>query len=761
MLRLSVVIVNWNVREDLRRCLSSVLASSLAKEMEVIVVDNASTDGSASMVTGEFPTVRLIINDRNEGFARACNRGIRDANGRYITLLNPDTEVHSRALEEMVVHLDRNPGAGLVAPRLLNEDGGTQPSRRRFPTPGTAFLESTVLQRLLPDHPLLQRYYMQDAGDDREQDIDWAVGACLTVRREVIERDVLLDEQFFMYSEEMDWCLRIKRGGWRIVYLPQAEVVHYGGRSADQDVAARHILFHSSKVHFFSKYHGARFGELLRCYLLATYLFQGAEEALKLALGHKATLRRERLALIRAVLRSRLRSEALCTQQEDPQGPTPRAGNEIDAGDYIAGGRPTPRPPTKAAGRTGNPRIMFVAAEFPPKRGGVGDYTEHLAQALSEKEVEVAVVTSPPPYSRAKQESEHHQPYAVRRAVKNWNWGCWEPVRREIGTFHPDVVSIQYQTGAYAMHPAVNLLPLRLQAAGECPLISTTFHDLLLPYLFPKAGRIRELANYALERYSDCLVLTNEEDWWRLAPRWRPKAHLMPIGSNIAVRTTADFSARSYRARLGVLDDQVLLVNFGFLNVDKGIDVLFHALRLLKDEGRRCGYKLLMLGQGSGDSSVTHDDHEQHLRCLARDLGLEADIVWAGYLPPEEISACLLSADVGVFPFREGASLRRGSLVAALAHGLPVVTTCGLPTRPVNQLRFPRLVDTDNVLTARPGDPQSVAAAIRRLAGDGALREHLSLRAREMVDLLSWDRIAGTLLDYYQARLAERVTSAI
>lgn len=307
MVDLSIVIVNWNVKELLERCLTS-LAACPDPGCEIIVVDNASSDGSPDMVRQQFAHVRLIASDSNLGFVKANNRGVAASAGRYILLLNPDTEVLGEALPSMVTYMDEHPDVGTLGPKLLFPDGQVQPSRRRFPTLATAFLESTMLQHWFPRNPVLQRYYVQDKGDNEEQDVDWLVGACLLIRREAWEQVGPLDENVFMYSEELDWCRRAKTAGWRVVYVPWATVVHHEGQSSNQAMSARHIYFQSSKVYYFRKYHGTVAGETLRLFLLATYAVQLVLEAAKWLVGHKRALRRERVAAYIRVLRSGLRT---------------------------------------------------------------------------------------------------------------------------------------------------------------------------------------------------------------------------------------------------------------------------------------------------------------------------------------------------------------------------------------------------------------------------------------------------------------------
>ncbi len=305
-LDLSIIIVSWNVRDLLRACLHSIDAGRGDLALEVIVVDGASSDGSVDMVQTEFPWVNLIACDENVGFPRGNNLGLAEADGRYHLLLNPDTEIRGDALSVMVDYLNRHPDVGVVGPQLLNADGSIQSSRRRFPTLATAFFESTWLETIAPKR-LLRHYYALDLPDDKTADMDWGVGACLLARRELFERIGGLDEAYFMYSEELDWQRRIKLAGWRIVYLPAAQVLHYVGQSSEQAVTARHINFQRAKLRYFRKYHGWLATAVLRAFLLLNYSWQLIIEAGKGLLGHKRPLRRQRVQAYWQVIRSGLR----------------------------------------------------------------------------------------------------------------------------------------------------------------------------------------------------------------------------------------------------------------------------------------------------------------------------------------------------------------------------------------------------------------------------------------------------------------------
>ncbi|MDO8671556.1 MAG: glycosyltransferase family 2 protein [Dehalococcoidia bacterium] len=319
-LDLSVIIVNWNTKDLLLRCLESLrvdlndtdqwhlLPDGRPLSFEVLVVDNASTDGSADMVAARFPQVRLLANETNAGFTKANNQAISLSQGQYVILLNSDAEIVGQAMETMVTYLDDHPEIGVVGPKLLNTDGSVQSSHRRFPTLATGFVESTILQRYFPRSRLLSRYYCLDLPADREQDVDWVVGACLMVRRTAIAEVGLLDDDFFMYSEELDWCWRIKKAGWKVAFLASAEVVHHYGKSSERDLPQRHIYFNDSKLKLYRKHFGLPAATALRLFILATYVFQVLEEGLKFLLGHKRPLRKERLGLLLRVLRSGLQA---------------------------------------------------------------------------------------------------------------------------------------------------------------------------------------------------------------------------------------------------------------------------------------------------------------------------------------------------------------------------------------------------------------------------------------------------------------------
>jgi N-acetylglucosaminyl-diphospho-decaprenol L-rhamnosyltransferase len=305
MVDLSIVILNWNVRDLLDRCLASLRSERYV--LEIIVVDNASRDDSVAMLRAKYPQVELIANAVNRGFTGGNNQGIAVSRGRYVMVLNPDTEVLGDALDQLVSYLDGHPDVGVIGPQLLNPDRSLQSSRRRFPTLATACFESTWLQGMAPKR-ILTHFYMDDVPASPAHEVDWLNGACTVFRRAVLDRVGVYDEQnFFMYSEELDLCRRVKEAGWQIVYLPEAQVVHYVGQSSKQAVAARHIHFQTSKVHYFRKWHGAWQASVLRLFLLSQYLWQIGLESAKGLLGSQRELRRQRVKVYWQVVRTGLK----------------------------------------------------------------------------------------------------------------------------------------------------------------------------------------------------------------------------------------------------------------------------------------------------------------------------------------------------------------------------------------------------------------------------------------------------------------------
>lgn len=302
----SASIVAFRTPELLRHCLAALAAEAASLSLEATVVDNASADDTVSMLERDFPWVQVIQNAANRGFGAAHNQALRRARGRYWLVLNSDAAPAPGALRTLVEYMDANPRVAVAGPRLRYPTGDVQPARRRFPTAATLFMESTQLQRFFPSNAVLRRYYVEDRPEDTPQDVDWLVGACLCVRAAAAQQVGLFDERFFMYSEELDWCRRFRAAGWRVSYVPSAEVVHQEGGSSRSDLTARDRQFQASKLAYAAKWHGPLLAAALRVYLVAEYAGRAVEEASKLALGSRVDERRARLRVIRSGFKSAL-----------------------------------------------------------------------------------------------------------------------------------------------------------------------------------------------------------------------------------------------------------------------------------------------------------------------------------------------------------------------------------------------------------------------------------------------------------------------
>jgi len=254
---LSVIIINWNTADMLRDCLQSTFAGLGTLHAEVIVVDNASTDGSAAMVRTLFPAVKLICNRDNRGFAAANNQALRAARGRYCLLLNSDTLVHGQVLPASIIYMDMDNHShiGALGCRVLNRDGTIQPSTSQFPGLINLLLQTSGLDRF--QHvPALQRYRMPRWQRTTARDVETVSGCYLLVRRSVIDSVGLLDEAFFFFGEEVDWCQRIRRAGWTVRFAPVGDITHYGGGSSTSLNARRDIMLTAATVRLHRKHRG-------------------------------------------------------------------------------------------------------------------------------------------------------------------------------------------------------------------------------------------------------------------------------------------------------------------------------------------------------------------------------------------------------------------------------------------------------------------------------------------------------------------------
>lgn len=303
---ISIVVLNWNDRKHTEICLESLANCSKSRSVETIVVDNASDDGSPEMVAAKFPDVKLIRNQENIGFPRGNNTGIRASQGEYVFVLNSDIKVLADCVDALVDYMAAHPDVGMVAPKILNRDMTHQSSCRQAPTLWNNFCSASGLARLLPQWKLFSGEHMLYFSGEETRDVDVLVGCFWLVRREAMKEFGLLDEGFFIYAEDVDWCLRCRKAGWRVVFFAGAEAIHYRGVSTMSKDPVRFALTQQQSVlRFWKKYHGAPGRFAMSCLLFGQLLLRWASSFLTfLLVRQKREEKRSRLRVIMACLRA-------------------------------------------------------------------------------------------------------------------------------------------------------------------------------------------------------------------------------------------------------------------------------------------------------------------------------------------------------------------------------------------------------------------------------------------------------------------------
>ena len=376
-------------------------------------------------------------------------------------------------------------------------------------------------------------------------------------------------------------------------------------------------------------------------------------------------------------------------------------------------------------------KVMLIAGKYPPQQCGIGDHTYKLANRLTTFGHRVSVLCSVLDERRAEANSNHDDVEAIRE-VSSWDFRSVKHILKVVQDKAVEVLHVQYQATSFDQHPMMTLLPflVKVRSLGRKTKVKivVTMHEFAGPSK-PRLPRLaRRLWLLPLFLFSNAILVTNERDMFYLlkVPFLRNKVRLIPLGPNIEAQEKSQVDISMVRKRLGLDDEDILLVRFGFVdNVRvRQLDILLYALKCVCERGHRV--KMLFVGG---------DDRESRAEMvgLAKSLGLDGRLLWTGFCPPEEVSNYLGCADIGVFPFADGASERRTSLLTAMTFGLPIVST---------RKKFASVfVHRENILLVPPADPVALADAVEELISKKDLREHLSANARGSSKQFGWEKI--------------------
>jgi len=377
--------------------------------------------------------------------------------------------------------------------------------------------------------------------------------------------------------------------------------------------------------------------------------------------------------------------------------------------------------------------LGLVTGEFPPMQGGVGDYTHELARAIAALGVEVHVITN------RTVNGGRQTMVSIHPVIARWSFPSLLQIRALSRALKLDLLNLQYQTAAYALSAPIHFLS---DVAGVKTVV--TFHDLRVPYLFPKAGRLREMAVTHLARSASGVIVTDPADEKELQSRGGVK-HLtqIPIGSNIAPNPPPGYDRATWREKMGVYPNEFLLGYFGFLNESKGGDVLIGVMAALLS--RKARVRLVLIGGQTGTSDTANNAaFSAEIGKLIARYDLADRIIQTGFVEASEVSAYLLTCDAMVLPYRDGASFRRGTLMAALAHGCPIITTH--PAMPL-----PELQDGKNIRLVPPDSASAIVLAVTELLDAPDLRARMGQGARELAKQFEWGAIAEKTLEFFKS----------
>lgn len=400
-------------------------------------------------------------------------------------------------------------------------------------------------------------------------------------------------------------------------------------------------------------------------------------------------------------------------------------------------------------------KICIISASFPNMHCGVGDYMAQLVNSLKDFNLEIAVITSAQEKIKQFANSQSLINVTIFPIMKRWGFLNIFTLCRKIFEFKPDVIHIQYQWWMYHGKTMIALLPLLLKILKKDCFIVTTFHDLMGPYLFPKAGRLRKLGIKALAEFSDKIITTNRKDTENLTyliSQAGKKISYIPTGAGIFPDNHKEINSDKIKEGLRDSENQIIISNFGYMLPYKGLEDLLQAVKILID--KKYLIKLLAIGGFNIDLKIS-SSYFLGLQKQVEILNITPYVKWLGYCSPKEVSNYLIASDICVLPYTDGVSERRTSFISALSHGLPIVTT-HLNNTP------DKLIDHNNILLVEPKNPYQLADAIEELINHPELRKSLGKAALELYHReYDWHTIAQKTIKTYRDDLFSKSSSHI
>jgi GT2 family glycosyltransferase/glycogen synthase len=686
---LDIIIVNYNSTDYLLRCLASIYDSLKMKPLKVLVMDNASKDG-VDRAKVEFPQVILIKNSYNLGFGKAINIALKQTDSPYVVLLNPDTYVMNSFFDSILKYLEENPDVGIVGPKILNRDGSTQGSARTFPTPLTGlFGRSSFLTKVLPNNPVTRENILTSRSDGRTpMEVDWVSGACLVARRKAVESVGPLDERFFMYWEDADWCRRMWDKGWKVVYFPQASVVHYVGVSSNKAISRSIFEFHKSSYRLFDKYSKPSYWFLKPLAIAGLSLrlvfvlvsngmrlwYEKSRFAIQRREGAVVGDREKKIRILRIIARLNIGGPAIHVHL---------LTKGLDSGRFDP---------------------MLIAGKISPTEGDMG----YLFDSMDNK---------PVIFSELQRDISTKMDLVAFLRIFN-----------KMRETEPDIVHTHTAKAGSSARLAVAMHNLFYRKQVKTV---HTFHGHIFEGYFSRAkSRIFVWIERLLATFTDVIIAISDSQKKDLAEKFHiaPAKKIKTIGLGFELEPFLENSLvrGQFRGKCGISDYTLLIGIVGRLVPIKNHRMFFQAAKRFIDQNPGLKVQFMVVGDG---------ELRDELQAYCRQLGLTRQVIFCGWV--KDVHHIYADLDIlALTSLNEGTPV---SIIEAMASSVPVIATdvggvldlLGLPDGMPSPDGF--LVCKRGIL-CRKGDASGFAKGLKYLTDMGVRNKHrLLTQARSYV----------------------------